>query len=255
MPAQFNPLELTGKRFLITGAASGLGRATSIILSKLGADLVLWDINNDGLEKTKAACKKTDTTVLFDLKDIPGTKKLLAEVCDKTGLLNGFVHLAGIPYISPLKSLSENKYLEVLQINTIAALELAKSFTQRKISVEGERSVVFISSVYALVGSAANVGYAMSKAALHGITKSLAIELAPKKIRVNCIAPGFIKTTMMKDTDKFFTQERDEMLENLHPLGLGDADDVAYACAFLLSGASKWITGSIMSVDGGFTAK
>lgn len=255
MPEQFNPLNLSGKRFLITGAASGIGRVASSILSRLGAGLILLDINKPGLEETRSLCNDSDTLIEFDLKDTSGIQQALSDVCTKGAAINGFIHLAGISYISPLKSISANKCLEVLHINTIAGLELAKVFAQKKISGEGNRSVIFISSIYALVGSSANVGYAMSKAALHGITKSLAIELAPKKIRVNCIAPGFVKTAMMKNIEDRFAEDRNDILESLHPLGLGDAEDVAYACAFLLSDAAKWITGSIMNVDGGFTAK
>jgi NAD(P)-dependent dehydrogenase (short-subunit alcohol dehydrogenase family) len=252
---QFNPFTLSGKKFLITGAASGIGQATSILLSKLGADLILLDINLAGLNETKSGCKKSDVIIEYDLRNTAEIKNILFAISEKHGFINGFVHLAGIPYISPLKSISESKYEEVMRVNTIAALEIAKAFNSKKVSGDNGSSIVFISSVYALVGSVANVGYAMSKAALHGITKSLAIELAPKKIRVNCIAPGFIKTKMKSDTDKLFSADRDELLESLHPLGLGDVDDVAYACAFLLSDAGKWITGSIMNVDGGFTAK
>jgi NAD(P)-dependent dehydrogenase (short-subunit alcohol dehydrogenase family) len=104
------------------------------------------------------------------------------------------------------------------------------------------------------VGSAANVGYAMSKSALHGITKSLSIELAPKNIRVNCVAPGFIKTKMLEDISDSFNDNYSETITKLHPLGLGDPEDVANVIAFLLSDMSKWITGSILSVDGGYTA-
>lgn len=248
-------MSLAGRRYAITGAASGIGRATSIMLSRLGAELVLIDRDAERLDGTLDECSPSDVAVPFDLKNSAGIKDMLLGVAARGTPLNGFVHLAGIPYISPLKSISESRYTEVLQINTIAALELAKAFINRKVSAEGSRSIVFISSVYACVGSEASVGYAMSKSALHGLTKSLAIELAPKKIRVNCIAPGFVATAMMQKTDQLFTQNRDEVLEGLHPLGLGEADDVAYACAFLLSEAGKWITGSIMNVDGGFTAK
>jgi len=105
------------------------------------------------------------------------------------------------------------------------------------------------------VGSAANVAYAMSKSALHGITKSLAIELASKKIRVNCVAPGFIKTQMLDDVSGSFDNEYNERLNSLHPLGLGEAEDIAYGITYLLSDMSKWVTGTILSVDGGFTAQ
>ncbi|MCY6340182.1 SDR family oxidoreductase [Bacteroides fragilis] len=116
-------------------------------------------------------------------------------------------------------------------------------------------TIVLISSVYGLVGSAANVGYALSKGAIQGITKALSIELAPKKVRVNCIAPGFIKTKMMENVSSSFSEDYVDHLSTLHPLGLGEAEDVANSVLFLLSDMSKWITGAIISVDGGFTAQ
>jgi NAD(P)-dependent dehydrogenase (short-subunit alcohol dehydrogenase family) len=250
-----NPFSISGNNYLITGAASGIGKATSILLSKMDANLILVDINSEGLYETKSKCKSTDKILALDLSKPSLIKSAVINSVNEFGKLHGFIHLAGRPYISPLKTISEEKCAEVYTLNTYAAIELAKNFTNRNVFVGEKGSIVFVSSVYALVGSSANVGYAMSKAALHGITKSLAIELAPKNIRVNCIAPGFVKTKMMDDTGKLFSDDRNEVLENLHPLGLGDADDVGYACAFLLSDASKWITGSILNVDGGFTAK
>jgi len=115
--------------------------------------------------------------------------------------------------------------------------------------------VVFISSVYGVVGSAANAGYAMSKAALHGITKALSIELAAKGIRVNCIAPGFVNTKMLDVTSDMFDSHYADTLNKLHPLGIGEPEDISYSIAFLLSDASKWITGAIFNIDGGYTAQ
>ena len=255
MQEAFDPFAISNNNYLLTGAASGIGRATAVLLSKMGANLILADINEAGLSETKAQCRASDKVFVIDLGKPSLIGPALTNIVNEFGKLNGFIHLAGIPYISPLKSISTEKCMEVLQINTLAGLELAKIFANKKICADGHRSIVFISSVYAVVGSPANVGYAMSKAALHGITKSLAIELAPKNIRVNCIAPGFVKTNMMSETEGLFEENRNTVLEELHPLGLGDADDIANACAFLLSGAAKWITGSVMNVDGGFTAK
>lgn len=255
MESYLSAFGLNSRNFLVTGAASGIGKATSILLSKLGASLILVDVDSEGLYQTKIQCTSSAVTLAIDLSKTELIKNSIVETVGGFGKLHGFVHCAGIPYICPLKGITERKYMEVFRINTVAGLELAKLFADRKISQEEHRSIVFISSVYAIVGSAANVGYAMSKAALHGITKSLAIELAPKKIRVNCIAPGFVKTQMMLESDKSFSEDRNEVLESLHPLGLGEPADIANACAFLLSEASKWITGTIMNVDGGFTAK
>ena len=132
---------------------------------------------------------------------------------------------------------------------------LAKVFTNRNVYAGNKGSIVLISSVYGLVGSAANVGYAMSKSALHGITKALSIELASKGIRVNCVAPGFVKTNLLPNQSELFGVDHDELINKLHPLGLGEPDDVAFSVAYLLSDAAKWVTGTILNIDGGFTAQ
>ena len=251
----FNPISLLDRRYLITGAASGIGRATSILLSKLGAELILVDINEKGLDETVAQCSSKVNKLLVNLYDVSDIKKKIQEAVSMYGKLNGFVHLAGRPYLSPLKSINEKTTTEVFMLNAYAGVELAKVCSSRNVYAGDKGSLIFISSVYGLVGSAANVGYAMSKSALHGVTKSLAIELAPKNIRVNCIAPGFVKTKMLDDISSSFNSDYDETLNKLHPLGLGEADDVANSVAFLLSDMSKWITGSVMNVDGGFTAQ
>ena len=252
----FNPIALNGKRFLISGAASGLGRATAVLLSRLGAELVLLDINDVGLKSTKELCGDTLVhCITANLQNPLEIKPVIINAVEKCGKLNGFVHLAGRPYVSPLKSINHNTTIEIFNLNTYAAIELAKLFTSRNVYAGESGSIVFISSVYGSVGSAANVGYAMSKAALHGVTKSLSIELASKNIRVNCLAPGFVKTQMLDEVSGSFNQDYYNTLNNLHPLGLGEADDIANAIAFLLSDMSKWITGTIISVDGGFTAQ
>ncbi len=251
----FNPIALHNKSFLISGSGSGLGRATSILLSKLGAKLLLVDINEKGLLETKALCESETKTVVLDLLDNQNIKDKVAEAVATFGKINGFVHSAGIPYISPLKSINAKKTNDVFMLNTYAGLELAKVCTSKNIFAGENGSIVFISSVYGFVGSAANVGYAMSKAALHGVTKSLAIELASKNIRVNCVAPGFVKTKMFDEISDSFNLDYNKTLNDLHPLGLGEPEDIANTIAFLLSDMAKWITGSIISVDGGFTAQ
>ncbi len=110
------------------------------------------------------------------------------------GKFDGFVHCTGIPYISPLKSIEKGKVMKVYELNSYAAVGLSKVFVNRNVFNGVSESNVLISSVYAVVGSAANVGYAMSKAAINGLTKALAIEMAPKNNRVNCVATGFVKT-------------------------------------------------------------
>ena len=114
---------------------------------------------------------------------------------------------------------------------------------------------MFISSVYGLVGSSSNVAYAISKAANIGMTKSLAMEFAPKGIRVNCVAPGFVKTALGERFTSFLDDAYAERIGAMHPLGWGEPRDISCAIAYLLSDAAKWITGTVLSVDGGFTAQ
>ena len=255
MTEPFDPFSLKGKTLLVTGAASGIGRTTSIVLSKLGANLVLVDINEKGLKEIQEFCKPTDKILTLDLTKTSLIKHEISRIVSDSGKLHGLVHLAGLPYISPLKSINKEKCDEIFSLNAYSAIELAKVFIDRHIYAGDKGSIVLVSSVYGLVGSAANVGYAMSKSALHGITKSLAIELAHRGIRVNCVAPGFVKTNMMNNTNALFAEDRVELLNKLHPLGLGEPEDVAYAIAYLLSDAAKWVTGSILNIDGGFTAQ
>jgi NAD(P)-dependent dehydrogenase (short-subunit alcohol dehydrogenase family) len=253
----FNPLNLSNRRYLITGAASGMGRAAAIYLSKLGAKLLLVDINEEQLEITRHLCKSETpiSAISLDLTDTIQMREFITTDINKFGKLNGMVHCAGLPYIAPLKVISEDTAMKIFKINTYAGLEIAKLFISKKIFTGEYGSIIFISSVYGLVGSSANVGYAMTKGAVQSITKSLAIELAPRKIRVNCIAPGFIKTEMSEQIYHKFDTEHDVYIEHLHPLGWGTPNDIAGAIAFLFSDMSKWITGSILNIDGGFTAQ
>lgn len=222
-------MDLKGKRILITGSASGIGEATYVLLYELGAECVLLD-----------------KAYGMDLTTMDINSYMLS-----IGKLDGFVHCAGVPYVSPLKTLDMKRCFEVYHINTIAALEIAKGFINKKVC-PGEGSIVFISSDHALVGSGMNTGYAASKAALHGITKTLAIELAPR-IRVNCIAPGFIRTPMADKITPMFGEGYIESVTKLYPLGLGEPEDVAHAIVYLLS--ARWVTGTILTVDGGYTAQ
>lgn len=251
----YNPFTLEGRNFLITGAASGIGRQTSIVLSKLGAKLILCDINEAGLVITRIECGEGHIILPIDLADSSSLKLKVLDTIAKFGKLHGFVHLAGLSYIAPLKSVSEEKCKDIFAINTYAALELAKVFINRNVYMGEKGSIVLVSSVYGVVGSAANVAYAMSKSALHGITKSLSIELAGKGIRVNCVAPGFVKTNMLDNASDMFDPNYTDILNKLHPLGVGEPEDVAYSIAYLLSNAAKWVTGAILNIDGGFTAQ
>lgn len=254
-----NPMSLRNKTLIITGAASGIGRETAILLHDLGAKLMLLDINEDGLNEIKSLLGGGNNVSIgkIDLTDLCLLKSVMEKGIKELGsTYTGFVHCAGIPSVVPLRALSSEAYEKVMRINVEAGLMLAKQFVNKHIhDAQQQSSIVFISSVYGVVGSSANVAYATSKSAIIGMTKSLAIELAKKNIRVNCIAPGFIKTNMAGGVSAMFDAEYSDKIESMHPLGWGEAIDIANAIAFLLSDASKWTTGAVFNIDGGFTAQ
>jgi NAD(P)-dependent dehydrogenase (short-subunit alcohol dehydrogenase family) len=254
----FNPVELSNRRYLISGAASGIGRATAIYLSKLGANLLLVDINEEQLKVTQDLCLSHSSVLVvlsIDVTDYDAMRIGIMTDVESNGKLHGLVHCAGLPYIAPLKMISKDKVMKVYQVNTYAGLEMAKIFISKNVYAGENGSIVFISSIYGIVGSIANVGYSMSKGAIQSATKALAIELAPKKIRVNCIAPGFIKTEMRNHINHNFDIDHDNNIESLHPLGWGNPNDIAAGIAYLFSDMSRWVTGTIMNIDGGFTAQ
>lgn len=248
-------LDLTGRTYIITGAASGIGKATALTISEHGARLILIDINEESLNDVAFQCKSEVSTLILDLTDADAIKTQIKAKTKEFGKVNGFVHCAGIPYVAPLTAVNADKADKLYKLNTYAAIELAKACSSNLSYVGEKGSFVLISSVYGVVGSAANVVYAMSKGGIIAITKALAMELVPKGIRVNCIAPGFIKTPMMTDISDSFDNEYYERLNALHPMGLGESTDIANGILFLLSDMSKWMTGSVLNIDGGFTAQ
>lgn len=252
-----NPMSLEGKTIIVTGAASGIGRETAMLLHNLGSKLLLLDLNEDGLKKIAEVLDGGISYRAINLMDFDSIKEILLDAKNELGCsFTGFVHCAGIPSVVPLRVLTNDQYEKVMKINTQAGLNLAKIFTSKQgHDSEQQGSIVFISSVYGVVGSAANVAYATSKAAIIGMTKALAIELASKNIRVNCVAPGFIKTQMADGVNQMFDATYEEKIESMHPLGWGEAENIANGIAFLLSDASKWTTGAVFNIDGGFTAQ
>jgi NAD(P)-dependent dehydrogenase (short-subunit alcohol dehydrogenase family) len=253
----FDPLALNGRHFVITGAASGIGRATAVLMHKLGAKLSVVDRDVEGLD---ALCKELDAAELvmshpFDLSKTAEIAALFDNIVAQGGLLHGAVHCAGTQSVVPVRSLQLDTWRDIFTLNTEAALVLAKCMASKKVYAGDHGAIVFISSIMALAGSPGSVAYSASKAALHGMARSLALEFAPKKLRVNCVAPGFVHTPMFEKTEKLWDDAQREAVEALHPLGFGQPDDVANAIAFLAGDMGRWITGSVLVVDGGYLAR
>lgn len=253
---KYNPLDLDNRSCLITGAASGIGRATAIMLSRLGAKMICTDIDESGLNETAAQLEGDGHSIqVFDLRNIHDIDRWMKDICVSFGRLHGLAHAGGIPCISPVKALSLDKVRETLLINTESAFALAKAFANPRVYAGSQGSIVFVSSIMGLVGSPASVGYSLSKGAMNAMTRSLALEYSKKQIRVNAVAPGFVRTPMFEKTRMSWKKEQEDRIEELHPLGWGYPEDIANAIVFLLADTGRWITGTVLVVDGGYTAQ
>jgi len=249
-----NPMDMAGRTVLVTGASSGIGRETARLLSQLGARLVLVGRSEERLAETLRSLDgdghRAEPFDLSSTDEIPRWIKGISATC---GPFHGLVHSAGMIKLRPLRGLSSQTVEDVMRINVGAAISLAKGFCQKGVSAAGG-SIVFLSSVTGLTGQAGLAAYSASKGAIVALTRSLAVELAGEQIRVNCVAPGLVTTKMGQGLLGTLTPEQGKALEGMHLLGLGSARDVSYAIAFLLAETARWITGSTLVVDGGYTA-
>ncbi|MBB3693780.1 SDR family NAD(P)-dependent oxidoreductase [Sphingomonas sp. BK580] len=251
----FNPLAVDDRHYLITGAASGIGRSVATLLHRLGARLSLVDRDSAGLDAIVADRGVGIQTYVADLADVEAIDPLVASIVQKMGRLHGVVHCAGIQSIAPVRSLQIEAWRTIFAVNTEAALVLGKAMASKKVYAGDDGSIVFMSSVMGMVGAAGAIPYSMSKAALDGLARSLALELASKRIRVNCIAPGFVETPLFERTAKLWDEQQRQVVADQHPLGFGSPNDIANAVAFLLADTGRWITGSVLVVDGGYLAR
>jgi NAD(P)-dependent dehydrogenase (short-subunit alcohol dehydrogenase family) len=250
-----NPLDLTDKVIVVTGASSGIGRSTSVVLSQLGARVVLVGRNRDRLSETLTMLEGSGHGIeAFDLARTDDSPEWLKSVSESHGRIHGLAHCAGAQILLPLRMLKTQHVEEQLRINVVSAIMLAKAFRQKGVNDSGG-AMVLVSSVMGEVGAPGRSVYCASKGALHSLTKALALELAKEGIRVNCVAPGAVETEMVEGARETLGEAGMEEVRKLHPLGFGSPRDVAHAIAFLLADTGRWITGSIQFVDGGYTAQ
>lgn len=250
-----NPFSLSGKNILISGAASGIGRQCAISCSDTGARLILLDRNKDGLVETlKMLSGQEHEIVAMDITQYDEIENNVKEIILSIGGIHGFIHSAGIEMTVPLKILDNKKLEDVFSVNTIAAIEISKILSKKKYIAE-KASFVFISSIMAVMGQPGKTAYCASKGALSSAARAMALELAGKNIRVNTILPGLVLTEMSKQLLDSISDEARISIENMHPIGIGNVTDVANACIYLLSDAAKWVTGTSMIVDGGYSAQ
>jgi NAD(P)-dependent dehydrogenase (short-subunit alcohol dehydrogenase family) len=249
-------LEFDGRWLVVSGASSGLGRAAAIELARRGARLILIGRHAGRLAETGGALGGAEHRVLeLDLSRHDDIAPAIAAIHSDTGALYGLCHAAGVVQTRPLSTNTVDVVRSQLDINVLAGLELARAVCRRDLMASEGGSLVFISSIYGLVGMPGQIGYCATKGAIAAAVRAMAIEMARRNIRVNCISPGLVETRMtMAALGKLSTEHADK-LKGAHPLGIGQPEDVAYAIAFLLSPANRWITGVDLPVDGGFTAQ
>lgn len=247
-----NPFTLTGKIILVTGASSGIGAAIAIECSKMGAAVIITGRNSDRLQETFSQLdnqgEAEHQSIAADLSTNDGITAFVAQLPK----LDGIVHSAGFLKKLPFKFINEKAWDETLSVNLYAPALLSQLIVKKNI-LKPEASVVFISSIASKVASFGNISYMASKGAVNSLSRGMALELAAKKIRVNTIEPALIKTKL---TESALSQEDMENYLQKFPLGrFGEPEEVAYAAIYLLSDATKWVTGTAITVDGGVTLR
>jgi len=244
-----NPFSLEGKTVMVTGAASGIGRATAIQCAEMGAKVVLVDLNEKGLQETKELILHND--VEYRALDLTNLDSLI-EMVATLPKLDGVASNAGI-VLSLLAKFSEPKDMErIFKINTFSHINLVQQLISQKKLNKGA-SIVFTSSMSGVYcGLAGGSLYGATKSAILGYTKALAIELAPRGIRVNTIHPGMIETPLTSGTA--LSKELLEEDARNYPLGrYGKPEEIAYSIVYLLSDATVWMTGTQLLIDGGYS--
>lgn len=243
-----NPFSIVGKTIFITGASSGIGESISVECAKLGANVIITGRNAERLNNTYAQMEcKGKSQIVGDLTKAEDLELIISQLPS----LNGLVLNAGILKTTPVKNITDSAIEDVFNTNIISSIQLVQKLLKKK-KINKGASIVFISSISSFSVKIGNSLYSATKGAINSFMKVLALELATQKITVNSIQPGFIKTRALDSG--IITNEQLEAHFKIYPLGIGKPSDIAYACIYLLSDASEWVTGSVFTIDGGVTS-
>lgn len=245
----YNPFSLINKTVLVTGASSGIGRATAIECSKMGAKVIITARNEGKLKETLSLLEGDGhQMIIADLSKADEIDNLVAQLPE----INGLVNNAGKTITLPCNFITEEKLADIVSVNMTAPILLFSKLLKKKKLIKGS-SVVFTSSINGIkTGSVGSSMYCATKGALSGFVKTAAIEYATKQIRVNCVCPGMINTNILE----FGVVTEEQLVEDAkkYPLGrYGKPEEVAWAMIYLLSDASSFVTGSNLVIDGGYT--
>ena len=248
----YNPFTLEGKTILVTGASSGIGRQCAIDCSKMGAKVVAVGRNKERLNSVISEMGGKGISYSFNLAQLDGISDLISDIVSKYGKLDGFIHAAGIEVTNPVKLSKTADYESLFRVNSLSAFEIVKNLCGIKTFNKGG-SIVLISSISGVIARKGLSAYAASKGALMSAARVMALEMASREVRVNTLSPGTILTPMMQKAFDAMSEEDKKKRTDGFPLGLGETTDVSNACIYLLSDASRWVTGQNLIVDGGYT--
>ena len=246
----YNPFTLEGKTILITGASSGIGRATAIECSKLGAKCVITGRNEERLNETLSKMEGDGHQII--VADI-ATQDGIDIVVERSPAIDGLVNNAGVSHTKPISFIKEEELNRIFSINTFAPIVLTKSLLKKKkMNVGG--SIVFVSSAASINPDIANSIYSATKAAIASFSRSCAKELSVKQIRSNSVHPGMVETELVKNLI-FSAEDLDNDKAKYILKRYGKPEEIAWSIIYLLSDASAWVTGTSMIIDGGLLVK
>jgi len=248
---------LQNKNILITGASSGIGKECAFRCYKEGAKVHLLGRNERSLKEIYAQLNDNNNSIsVLDLQDFERYQNIIESIVTKHGKIDGFIHSAGYQITLPISAMNYQMYLDIFSVNTISAFEFIRLLSKRNYSNLSGMSIVLIASIMSIIANPALTAYCATKAALVGGAKALALELANKGMRINCISPGTLgDTAMTENLKKQISEEEFHKIEQEYPMGLGSIKDISSLCLFLLSDESKWITGQNIIIDGGYSIK
>lgn len=248
----YNPFSLEGKTVLVTGASSGIGKAAAIECSKMGARVIITARNEEKLAKALDELDGTNHIMIpCDLNNEESINNLIDQIPEIQGLINN----AGFQKRLPVQFINLNDINDVFRVNTLAPMLVLQKLLKKKKLRKGA-SVVFTSSLSGLgVSSVGNSIYTASKGAISAFIRCAALELAPKSIRINAVCPAMIDTGIIANDTTMSPEQWAEDMKNYPLGGYGQPNDVAWAMIYLLSDASRWITGDNLVIDGGVTLK
>lgn len=243
---------LNDRLYLITGASSGIGAATAVLLSSLGAKVILVGRDREKLDYVAGMLSSSYYTIELDLVR-PGSlfdsvKSLPAEWLP----LHGAFHSAGAEFVRPVRLTKYTDFDYLMATSVRSAFDLGKVAASKALMRDGG-ALLYMSSVAAITGTTGLALYSATKGSIEAMVRSLAIELAPRKIRVNSITSGAIQTPMHDRLIASLSKEAIDDYQRRHPLGFGQPSDISQLAVFLLSDAGRWLTGSSIVVDGGYS--